>query len=653
MRQLARIGTCLLHVIWRTSLDALRRHAVFCVLVGFLATYTAKSLWWGDFFNPYRHPGLPNVPFLDYLAADLVVFGLLIFLLVLLENLLPWWPTRVVTITASLLIVALSLVNAFWLANTGLQITGSVLRAGVTRFDDAMPIIVQSMQVWGAVLLLGALAAVVGLPFLFRVRWRREEPHAGIHRWYGAALGLLLLLLGGLGLALQGKPRISGWRLVAANLFVSLYHDLSDPLLQEPTGSLPQAPPPPVVSQVTSSRPNVVIVMLEAVSYRASSFGNVSADRTPFLRQLASRGLSTLNMRSVMPHTSKSLFSFLCGRYPAMQNAVIEVADNYGMQCLPHLLRARGYATAFMQSADGTFEDRPRLVANMGFEHFLAWPHIVPPTPQLGYLASDDRALVAPVFAWIQQQRTPFFLTMVTSVTHHNYDPPRGHPDSARVRTLSKIDRYHWLVRYLDAVLAMVFDGLARTGRLDNTIVMVFGDHGEGFGEHGLYQHDNTFFEEGLRVPLVIHAPRQITKPTVVREDRSLLDVPPTLLDLLGIDNAPPTFDGHSLLRATPKAPRYFACWYDNMCVGYVQNHHKYIFLPSARSWVHYDLAADPTESKPRIEAAGDKMVADHLRRWLARHRYSTRRARLTNRKLYGGWDCRTNDECRTVPVAR
>ena len=162
-----------------------------------MAAYTAKSMWYGDFFNPHRHPGIPDVPFLDFLASDLLFFGTVMAAVILLENLHRAFALLTIPVTALLALV--SLANGFWLANTGLQLTYSVIRAAVSRHGDAVPIIVKSVQVWGLVLMLGSIVTFVGLPFLFRARWRKEAPHARADRWYGLGLAGLLLLLGGVG----------------------------------------------------------------------------------------------------------------------------------------------------------------------------------------------------------------------------------------------------------------------------------------------------------------------------------------------------------------------------------------------------------------------------------------------------------------------
>src|SRR5690606_25752739 len=136
----------------------------------------------------------------------------------------------------------------------------------------------------------------------------------------------------------------------------------------------------------------------------------------------------------------------------------------------------------------------------LGFASFAAWEDIG--GEPLGYLASDDESLAAPLFRFIDQADGPFFAVLLTSATHHPYrlstvaearaeaaDAPRG----------TSFERYHRLVEAEDALLGNLVAGLERRGLGQRTIVIAVGDHGEGFGDKGVKQHDTNFFEEGLR----------------------------------------------------------------------------------------------------------------------------------------------------------
>jgi arylsulfatase A-like enzyme len=107
-------------------------------------------------------------------------------------------------------------------------------------------------------------------------------------------------------------------------------------------------------------------------------------------------------------------------------------------------------------------------------------------------------------------------------------------------------DCYDSCVAYLDEQIGELFDELRRRGVLDRTIVMVMADHGEGFGEHGLFDHGESLYRTEIRVPLLISLPSGGSSGTVVDEFVSLRDIPATIAELVSPGTKSP-FPGRSL----------------------------------------------------------------------------------------------------------
>ena len=86
----------------------------------------------------------------------------------------------------------------------------------------------------------------------------------------------------------------------------------------------------------------------------------------------------------------------------------------------------------------------------------------------------------------------------------------------------------------------MLIDGLAERGLLENTIVVVTADHGEGFLEHGKLLHGHTPYEEMIRIPLVVRLPVELAGETRISDvPVGMIDLMPTLLDLAGLEREP------------------------------------------------------------------------------------------------------------------
>ena len=167
----------------------------------------------------------------------------------------------------------------------------------------------------------------------------------------------------------------------------------------------------------------------------------------------------------------------------------------------------------------------------------------------------------------------PFFGFMFFESPHARYYfPPESviRPDYMRELNYATMDvqrdmpgihdRYINSVHHLDQQLGRVLDRLERDGRLDDTLVVITGDHGEEFMEHGRWGHNSAFHDQQVRVPLVLAGPG-IT-PAVVDLPTSHLDVAPTLLGLLGVTNDPADYAvGVPLDQARPGRYRLAASW--------------------------------------------------------------------------------------------
>ena len=129
---------------------------------------------------------------------------------------------------------------------------------------------------------------------------------------------------------------------------------------------------------------------------------------------------------------------------------------------------------------------------------------------------------------------------------------------------LQRIDsiknRYINSVHHLDMQYGRIFDYLKTHQLLDNTIVILIGDHGEEFMEHGFWGHNSTFVDQQIRTPLVIYVPGM--KPLVSDQVTSHMDVIPTIMPKLGVSN--PTSDyalGYNLLSGEKRHYTYCSDW--------------------------------------------------------------------------------------------
>ena len=232
-----------------------------------------------------------------------------------------------------------------------------------------------------------------------------------------------------------------------------------------------------------------------------------------------------------------------------------------------------------------------------------------------------DRENVASMLDFFEHRDAsrPFFAFMFFESPHARYDfPPESvikkpYLESLNYATMDLSrdiglikNRYLNSVHHLDSQLARVFDYLESHGLLDSTIVVVTGDHGEEFMEKGRWGHASAFTEEQTRVPLVLYVPGHA--PAVVDRMTSHLDLPATVLDLLGAKNPPSDYSlGYDLLSGPPRTFTVVSGWND---LAYVDASHK-IVMPLGR----FDLSRKrrvTTRDDTELPAADDQLATDH-----------------------------------------
>lgn len=180
-------------------------------------------------------------------------------------------------------------------------------------------------------------------------------------------------------------------------------------------------------------------------------------------------------------------------------------------------------------------------------------------------------------------------------------------------------DLYDGEVAYTDFQLGRLIETLRESGQLDEMIVVVLADHGEEFREHGDFEHDQLYTEH-LHVPCIIRLPGGAMGGTEVRGMASLIDVMPTLLELLDIEG-PITMAGTSLVNAmetgsTASQPVVSErVMYPNDYKASLRNERSnVIFHATERRIDAFDLTADPAElvnvfgSAPFSLPAADKL---------------------------------------------
>ncbi len=166
-------------------------------------------------------------------------------------------------------------------------------------------------------------------------------------------------------------------------------------------------------------------------------------------------------------------------------------------------------------------------------------------------------------FSWLDARPVRPFLAFLNYFDAHEpyLPPPPFHtrfgagplPDTLVRRSWSageiqrSMDAYDGAIAYVDQQLGRLLDGVKTRGLLENTLVVITSDHGEQFGEHGLFDHGNSLYRQVLQVPLTIHLPGRVPAGMRVSDPVSLAALPATIVDLAGLPRGRLHLPGRSL----------------------------------------------------------------------------------------------------------
>jgi arylsulfatase A-like enzyme/cytochrome c-type biogenesis protein CcmH/NrfG len=375
-----------------------------------------------------------------------------------------------------------------------------------------------------------------------------------------------------------------------------------------------------LIGRPGAGRPSVLLVSIDTL--RADHVGSYGyrAAATPVIDALAARGLRFEQAETVTPLTLPAHASLLSGTFPAFHgvrdNGSFYVGDE--VTTLAEALKAHGYRTGGFV---GAYVLDHRWGIAQGFDHYYDDFDLSRFEMAAGLDAAQrpGSEVVDHALAWLAGEGDQPFFAWV-----HLYDPhsPYVPPEPYRSRFPATLEgAYDGEIAATDAQVGRLVDFLASSRRLENTVIVVVGDHGESLGEHGEQQHGFFVYDASVRIPLIVAGPRVPTR--AVPDQVRIVDVMPTILELAGVE-APSAVQGVSLMPlgrgerqdllgfSETWYPRYHYGWSELTAVR--DGRYKFIAAPRREL---YDTRTDPGElhdvaaSNPRVADALERALAD------------------------------------------
>lgn len=298
---------------------------------------------------------------------------------------------------------------------------------------------------------------------------------------------------------------------------------------------------PPIAASTPSLLPRDPIVILLTIDcVRGDILENKRfAKRFSYLRKFAQSSVAFSRARSNSAGTVPSLTTLFSGKHYAQlvwKHRKGSVGDVWPMADssprFPELLQQGGVATLNVASKPWLI-NRDRVVAGFSEEMNLAegrkgrMPHL-----------RSDKVFPAIKDLLAKPRNGPVF------VYAHLLDPHSPY-NSGKLKKGKPIDRYASEIEAVEGRLKKFESWLRKKGLLERTTFILTADHGEAFGEHQTWDHSKTVYEELIHVPLWIRVPG--VKPREVNHPVSLIDLGPTVLDLMG-QPTPGHYMGQSLV---------------------------------------------------------------------------------------------------------
>jgi len=328
---------------------------------------------------------------------------------------------------------------------------------------------------------------------------------------------------------------------------------------------------------IVPARPNILLITLDALRADHLSCYGYERHTSPHIDELAKEGTMFNWVISQIPETQSSVSSYFTSTYPSMHYRDYKKNWTYlnpNTPSLARILKNAGYHTGLITD----FPETNQLFRIYGIKNGFD-------TCFQTSLTNNPEELSRQALKWLKNNRDKrFFLYLHYLSPHAPYSPSLPYsqiylkdtynnvdkqvpiakddnydifdliPQSVAEKDITSVNyyrcKYDGKISVVDEQIGFLLEGIKRLHLDKNTLIVLMADHAESLGEHHLYfKHGFAVFDEQIRVPLIIKYPVLIPKDKRISYQAQLIDIVPTILDILGIKNVNDKYmEGDSLL---------------------------------------------------------------------------------------------------------
>ncbi|EPQ9964756.1 LTA synthase family protein [Vibrio vulnificus] len=347
---------------------------------------------------------------------------------------------------------------------------------------------------------------------------------------------------------------------------------------------------------------NLVILLQESLGARfVGGLGGLPL--TPNLDKLLEEGWNFTQMYATGTRSVRGIEAITTGFPPSPSRAVVKLSKSQtGFFTIADLLKKQGYHTQFIYGGEAHFDNMKSFFLGNGFEQIVDEPQYQNPefTGSWGVSDEDLYNKADEEFTRLNKEGKPFFSLVFTSSNHSPFEYPAGKIEPYE----SEFNTRNNTVKYSDYALGTFFDKAKQSDYWENTIFIVIADHDARVFGSQLVPVDR------FHIPAVI-----LGKGIEPRKDDRLannIDMPPTLLSLIGIDATSPMI-GRDLTKPLAREDERAMMQFDKN-YGYLTRDSLVVFSPGEKvSSYHYNFEDKSLTPKEVSQEALDKAKANAL----------------------------------------
>jgi arylsulfatase A-like enzyme len=397
---------------------------------------------------------------------------------------------------------------------------------------------------------------------------------------------------------------------------------------------------------------NVILLAIDTLRADHLSCYSYSKKTSPNLDRIAAEGVLLENCFSPTSFTHPSFTTMLTGLYPITHTVVRMPAARplpHDTVMLPEILHVNGFMTVAVDNLNGGGRKVPAWWFGKGYDIYINYSKLPYKIGAASNTMAHVNEIALPLIREIKTRN--FFMFLHCWDTHRTYSPPSPYSemwfsgDKERAQNYSSSDRplgeplpsenekqrnadmtytiaqYDGAITYADAEIGKLVETLKELKIYDKTVMIVTSDHGEALGEHGAYTIHRFMYDPSTHIPLIFRCPQLLESGMSSPALTHLVDIPPTILDLLGID-IPDYMEGQSLkpVLTGETDEQYHQLFLfsisPNIRRGIRTHTHKFIKrvpnCPVTDGWPDkelYNLKSDPSETRNIVNSDSNTAI--------------------------------------------